>query len=75
MLLCSVSVWGETGNRYKVDLSALRPYAQHSLSRYMHIYSLSGENIMAREKEICRLELDSLDPKELMKITVCFLGI
>jgi hypothetical protein len=72
IVLCSVSAWSETGNLFKVDLSALKPYAQQCLSRYIHIYSLSGENIMAREKEICRLELDSVDPKELMEITVCF---
>jgi len=69
--LCSISFWNNAGETYKIDLSALRPYAQHCLSRCMRIYSLAGENVMAREKEICRVDLDTLDPLQLKNITVC----
>jgi hypothetical protein len=72
MIMFSITFWDDAVNVYKVSLSALKPYAQHCLSRSMHVYSLSGENIMAREQEICRLELDTLDPAQLKNVSVCF---
>jgi hypothetical protein len=72
MIMFRVKFWDDAENVYKVSLSALKPYAQHCLSRSMHVYSLSGQNIMAREKEICRLELDALDPAQLKNVSVCF---
>jgi hypothetical protein len=71
-IVFSVTFWDDAVNTYKVSLSALKPYAQHCLSRSMHVYSFSGENIMAREKEICRLELDTLDPVQLKNVSVRF---
>jgi len=63
--------WDTVKDKYKVDMSALKPFAVKCLVEHIHVKPVSGEDVMARPAEICSYSLLSVQLSELLHIKVC----
>ena len=62
--------WDTVKDKYKVDMSALKPFAVKCLADHVQFHAVDGKDVMARPAEICCYTLSSVSVSELMKIKV-----
>jgi len=67
---CRLRFWDTVKEKYKIDMSALTPFATKCLTNRIHIQSVDGEDVMSRPAEICSYSLSSVTPTELLTIKV-----
>lgn len=65
-----LTFWDTVKDRYKVDMSALKPFAVKCLTDHVQVHTVDGEDVMARPAEICSYSLSSVTVSELSKIKV-----
>jgi protein arginine N-methyltransferase 6 len=68
----SVEFWDSVKERYKVDMSVLKPYSIECLTKRVHVESVDGEHVMSRPAEICNLKLNSVNSSQLEHVTNSF---
>jgi len=62
--------WDTVKDKYKVDMSALKPFALNCLTDHVHVLPVNGEDVMARPAEICSYSLSSAELSQLLHIKV-----
>jgi len=62
--------WDRVKDKYKVDMSALKPFAVKCLSDHVHVHAVNAEDVMSRPTEICTYSLSSLTTSQLLQIKV-----
>jgi len=62
--------WDTVKDKYKVDMSALKPFAVKCLSDHIQVHAVDGEDVMAQPAEICSYSLSSVTVSELLEIKV-----
>ena len=67
--------WEEAGETYKVDLSALCPYARQCITRSVHITCVHPSSVLAKPAQICCLDLHTMSVQDLSKVQVGYLSI
>jgi len=57
-------------HKYKVDMSAVKPFAIKCLTDRIHVQPVDGEDVMSQPAEICSYSLLSVKSSELLQIKV-----
>jgi len=67
---CRLTFWDTVKAKYKVDMSALKPFAVKCLTDRVHVQPVDGEHVMSRPAEICSYSLTAVQLSELLHIRV-----
>lgn len=62
--------WDTVKDKYKVDMSALKPFAMKCLTDRVHVQPVDGEDVVSRPAEICSYSLPSVQLSDLLQIKV-----
>jgi len=57
-------------DKYKVDMSSLKPFAAKCLTDRIHVQRVDGKDVMAQPSLICSYALSSITSSQLLKIQV-----
>lgn len=67
---CRLLFWDTVKDKYKVDMSAMKPFARKCLTDRIHVQPVDAQDIMSQPAEICSYSLLSVQLSELLNIKV-----
>ena len=67
---CRLLFWDTVKDKYKVDMSAMKPFAMKCLVGHVHVQPVDGQEVMARPAEICSYSLSTVQLSDLIHVKV-----